>query len=276
MPTTRALSASKMDHMLSCLLLSFLACFLKLSRGYDPLLPADQPFQGDVTQPETLDSVVFPQRSLRDVEIRSTPMTFIKDTFSKLFGKASGSSKVSTRPLVDPKTGEEIFWTHESMKKVVGDFSEPTDFKHHHYNGLVAWMRSYSLKFPTITKLYSVGKSVEDRDLWTIIISNNPQVHEPGKPEFKYIGNMHGNEILGRECLLYLIQVLCENYGKNTYLTSLVNRTRIHIMPSMNPDGYEKGKEGTGLKHQPLNVLREINSCILPIFLNSPSGGRVD
>lgn len=57
---------------------------------------------------------------------------------------------------------------------------------------------------------------------------------------------MHGNEVVGRELLLLLIKYLCENYGTDKRVTKLLDTTRIHLMPTMNPDGYEKSLLGDG------------------------------
>ncbi|KAG5836722.1 hypothetical protein ANANG_G00231580 [Anguilla anguilla] len=121
---------------------------------------------------------------------------------------------------------------------------QPQDFRHHHYNDMELFLSRYNAEFPAITRLYSVGTSVQNRRLYVMEITDNPGVHEEGEPEFKYIGNMHGNEVVGREVLLNLIEYLCRNYGSDPEVTQLVNSTRIHIMPSMNPDGDVKGYVG--------------------------------
>lgn len=55
---------------------------------------------------------------------------------------------------------------------------------------------------------------------------------------------MHGNEVVGREMLLLLAKYLCQNYMSEKRITRLIDSTRIHLLISMNPDGYEISKEG--------------------------------
>ena len=123
---------------------------------------------------------------------------------------------------------------------------EPNIFKHHSNVDLVNLLKETNKKCPDITSVSSIGQSVNGSHIYVIIFSKNPLKHEPGIPEFKYIGNMHGDEIIGRELLIQLIVYMCNNYNKVDFVTRLIDSTRIHIIPTMNPDGYEKAMK---LKH---------------------------
>ncbi|XP_026499573.1 carboxypeptidase M-like isoform X4 [Vanessa tameamea] len=118
------------------------------------------------------------------------------------------------------------------------------EFKYHDHEEMTRYLRAISARYPALTALYSIGKSVQGRDLWVMVVSASPYEHMIGKPDVKYVANIHGNEAVGRELLLHLIQYLATAYETDTYIKWLLDNTRIHLMPSMNPDGFLISREG--------------------------------
>lgn len=57
---------------------------------------------------------------------------------------------------------------------------EPQEFIYHNYESLTNFLQEYTNKYKDVSRLYSVGKSVEGRDLWVIEISDRPGHHQPG------------------------------------------------------------------------------------------------
>lgn len=119
------------------------------------------------------------------------------------------------------------------------------DFVYHNHEDMTRFLRATSARYPNLTALYSIGKSVQGRDLWVMVVSASPYEHMIGKPDVKYIANIHGNEAVGRELMLHLIQYFVTTYNTDPYIKWLLDNTRIHILPSLNPDGFAQSKEGT-------------------------------
>lgn len=65
------------------------------------------------------------------------------------------------------------------------NFTDPIDFKHHNFKEMTDFLNEYVEKCQRISRLYSVGKSVQGRDLWVMEITDNPGHHEPGNVVFE-------------------------------------------------------------------------------------------
>jgi len=107
---------------------------------------------------------------------------------------------------------------------------------YHTYSELQTFCDSVVKRFPGLAKKFSIGKSNMGMDLVGIRITNFAD--QRPRPKFKYIGNMHGDETVGREVLIRLIDDILTRYSGDARVKRLVDSVDIYILPSMNPDGF--------------------------------------
>uniref|UniRef100_A0A8C8LR02 AE binding protein 1a n=1 Tax=Oncorhynchus tshawytscha TaxID=74940 RepID=A0A8C8LR02_ONCTS len=122
--------------------------------------------------------------------------------------------------------------------------TDDLDYRHHNYKDMRQMMKVINEECPNITRIYNIGKSSAGLKMYAMEISDNPGEHQTGEPEFRYTAGLHGNEALGRELLLLLMQFMCKEYNDdNPRVRRLVEGVRIHLVPSLNPDAYELAYE---------------------------------
>ncbi len=111
---------------------------------------------------------------------------------------------------------------------------------YHSYAALTQELEDYANAYPDICRLSSLGRTTQGRELWTMLITDNPDTEED-EPEFKYVATIHGDESVGTELCLYFIDMLLSGYETDERITALIDATSIWIVPLMNPDGLELG-----------------------------------
>jgi len=111
---------------------------------------------------------------------------------------------------------------------------------YNNYAAMSALLDSWVAAYPAICRKTSLGKTVQNRDIWALKITTNPDT-QSDKPEFRYVGGVHGNEPVGTEMCLYFIDALCQGWAANDLrLKNLVENVELWVVPMNNPDGREK------------------------------------
>ena len=111
---------------------------------------------------------------------------------------------------------------------------------YHTYTEVLAQLDSMYKLFPTlISEKFSIGQSVEGRNIFAVKISDHADRDESSTEAVVYLDALtHAREPLSMEVNLYYMWWLLENYGQIDLATYLVNNREIYIVPVVNPDGY--------------------------------------
>jgi len=104
---------------------------------------------------------------------------------------------------------------------------------------LESHLKDYVKRCSKISRLVKFGKSGQGADLVALHVSSQPDKQSAvPKPQFKYVGNIHGDEPSGRQLLLVLAERLCAGYPSEPSIKKLVDSVELYLIPTLNPDGY--------------------------------------
>ncbi len=93
-----------------------------------------------------------------------------------------------------------------------------------------------------ITEKDSIGRTNENRPIYSVRISDNPNVDED-EPEILYTALHHAREPESMMQMIYFMYYLLENYGSDNEVTYLVDNREFYFIPVVNPDGYRYNEE---------------------------------
>lgn len=172
----------------------------------------------------------------------------------KLLTAQAGKSGADSIGIADagPRSGpvaavEEREWLEEAVYPLTGidprhrlqSFEGVALDGYHDYDALTDKLNAYAEAYPDICRLHTLGQSVHGRELWALLVTDNPD-DEEDEPEFRYGSTIHGNEPEGTELCLRFIELLLTEYGETERITHLVDNTAVWIMPLMNPDSRDR------------------------------------
>ncbi len=121
-----------------------------------------------------------------------------------------------------------------------GELDFPISWKR--YYSYAEWtkiMHDLQKQYPQLADIASIGKSRMGRDQFLLTITAKSTGRHDEKTAMWVDGAIHGNEINGITCSLYLAWYLLTRYDYDPYVHELVNTRTFYILPGLNVDGNE-------------------------------------
>lgn len=111
--------------------------------------------------------------------------------------------------------------------------------KYHSYEEVLALLRNMQSAHPDLATLLSAGKSYQGRELWVVQVTNRKVGAPEEKPAVFIAGSLRGNEPVGTEVSLAVIDHLLSNYASDERVRQLVDSRTFYIWPLPNPDAHD-------------------------------------
>jgi hypothetical protein len=99
------------------------------------------------------------------------------------------------------------------------------------------YVESLAGLYPDLISFFDAGTSIEGREIWGVRITapGNPDA----RPEIAFTGTQHAREWVSPMTVTYIIEQLVTGYGIDADVTNSLDNIEFHIIPIVNPDGYD-------------------------------------
>jgi hypothetical protein len=118
-----------------------------------------------------------------------------------------------------------------------GEMDFPISWKQYYsYAEKLKILQGLQKQYSHLADLSSIGKSRMGRDQWMLTITSKATGAAEAKPAMWVDGAIHGNEVNGVTCSLYLAWYLLTRYDYDPYVHNLVDRQTFYVLPGLNVD----------------------------------------
>ena len=110
---------------------------------------------------------------------------------------------------------------------------------YYRYPQLSTLIHDWARQRPTLARCYSLGRTLESREIWCVEITNTATGLAEDKPAYYIDANIHAGEVTGSSVALYTIHHLLTEYGADPFVTRLLDDFAFYIVPRIAMDGAE-------------------------------------
>jgi hypothetical protein len=132
--------------------------------------------------------------------------------------------------------------------------------RYYTYEGINEIMEKIAKAHPDLTRLESIGKSYEGRDIYLLTVSDFKNGDPDRKPAMYIDGNIHSNEIQGAEFSLYTAWYLTEMFDDLDFIKELLTDKTFYIAPTINPDARNNYMLEPNTAHSPRSGMIVLDS----------------
>lgn len=152
-------------------------------------------------------------------------------------------------------------YPQEKLQKSPGGYHGELDFPiswktYYSYSEWTKLMHDIQKKYSHLSDIQSIGKTRMGRHQYLITITAKDTGEPEQKPAMWVDGAVHGNEVNGITCSLYLMWYLLTRYDYDPYVHDLVDRCTFYILPGLNVDANVSYIEYPNTAHNPREPFR--------------------